>query len=397
MGNGMMNGGMMANGMMNGGMGMPYMPQQFPVTGPSRPYQRRTQPNSSRPYNTGTGDQARRNIGATRGYSGTGPRVGDGTVQTGPTRTLVHSAGLTVHNDYSENFFWTGARPQNFIRTSEENDPSRAHLLKLKDDLVEENSLESMCLNVDLHSFDLRSLDSQFDVLLVDPPWDTWSQEELMNLNLGEISAPTAFMFLWCGSDPETVERACALMEKWKFNRCEDIVWIKTNKTQCSDQEDKLDDEESELVKEERAHAERVQPKSSLFIHTVEHCLLGRRGKAHRRDTNTHQCIHTNVDYDVIVGEEDPRDAERKPEELYRIIERFCLGTRRLELFGRDHNCRRGWITLGNQLTENTWDPERYADYYRKKGTKLPVVPEIENCRPRSRGSSPERPLPYNK
>ena len=35
-----------------------------------------------------------------------------------------------------------------------------------------------------------------------------------------------------------------------------------------------------------------------------------------------------------------------KPAELYAIIEHFCNCRRRLELFGRDNNIRRGWLTL---------------------------------------------------
>ena len=39
-----------------------------------------------------------------------------------------------------------------------------------------------------------------------------------------------------------------------------------------------------------------------------------------------------------------------KPPELYTIIENFCLGSRRLELFGSARNCRRGWLTIGTDV-----------------------------------------------
>lgn len=53
---------------------------------------------------------------------------------------------------------------------------------------------------------------------------------------------------------------------------------------------------------------------------------------------------------DVIVSE--VRETSRKPDEIYNIIERLAPGKdhRRLELFGRNHNVRAGWLTLGNQL-----------------------------------------------
>lgn len=58
--------------------------------------------------------------------------------------------------------------------------------------------------------------------------------------------------------------------------------------------------------------------------------------------------INRNVDCDVIVSE--VRETSRKPDEIYRLIERMCPDGLKLELFGRQHNLRQNWITLGNQL-----------------------------------------------
>lgn len=44
------------------------------------------------------------------------------------------------------------------------------------------------------------------------------------------------------------------------------------------------------------------------------------------------------------------RDISRKPDEVYGIIERLSPGTRKLEIFGRQHNVQKNWLTLGNQL-----------------------------------------------
>ena len=38
--------------------------------------------------------------------------------------------------------------------------------------------------------------------------------------------------------------------------------------------------------------------------------------------------IHANCDTDVIVSEEPPLGSTEKPEQLYSILERFCLGRR---------------------------------------------------------------------
>ena len=84
----------------------------------------------------------------------------------------------------------------------------------------------------------------------------------------------------------------------------------------------------------------------------------------------------------------------QKPKELYDIIERFCLGRRRLELFGSDHNIRDGWITVvrivfeknslrhtslqynslilqGDQLPPTNYDRGAYTSHFREKGSYL--------------------------
>lgn len=66
------------------------------------------------------------------------------------------------------------------------------------------------------------------------------------------------------------------------------------------------------------------------------------------------------MDCDVIVAE--VRATSHKPDEVYGIIERLSPGTRKIELFGRQHNIQPNWLTIGNQLD----------------GTKL-IEPEIIN------------------
>jgi mRNA (2'-O-methyladenosine-N6-)-methyltransferase len=64
------------------------------------------------------------------------------------------------------------------------------------------------------------------------------------------------------------------------------------------------------------------------------------------------------LDCDVIVG--CTRDKSHKPDELYEIAERLSgSASRKLELFGREHNIRPGWLTVGNQLNGiNVVEPE---------------------------------------
>ena len=48
----------------------------------------------------------------------------------------------------------------------------------------------------------------------------------------------------------------------------------------------------------------------------------------------------------MILWEGDPTDPTRKPPEMYTLIENFCLGLRRLELFARARSLRRGWVSV---------------------------------------------------
>lgn len=68
-------------------------------------------------------------------------------------------------------------------------------------------------------------------------------------------------------------------------------------------------------------------------------------------------------------------DGLRKPPEMYSLIENFCLGTRRLEIFGRASSLRRGWVTCGDiddaayeleKVNGKAWDREWYEADIRK-------------------------------
>jgi len=43
------------------------------------------------------------------------------------------------------------------------------------------------------------------------------------------------------------------------------------------------------------------------------------------------------------VAEEPDLGSPEKPGEIYEIIERFCLGRKRIELFGDNNGIRNGW------------------------------------------------------
>ncbi|CAH1763431.1 13988_t:CDS:2 [Entrophospora sp. SA101] len=280
-----------------------------------------------------------------------------------------------IRNDYCQHFVDSEKRPQNFIRDTElsqrfDEYPKLKELTKMKNALVTNRATPPTYLKADLRTFDFKSLGTKFDVILIDPPLEEYCRRspliagnnpdyltyyELANLKIEDAAANPSFIFIWSG-DSDGLDRGRQLLLKWGYRRCEDIVWIKTNK---------------------KCEGSRFIEPRSVFQHTKEHCIMGIKGTV-RRSTDGH-FIHCNVDTDVIISEEPPFG------KLYHIIEHFCLGRRRLELFGEDHNIRPGWLTIGLGLSSSNFDPQTYASYFTEPdGYLLGSTTEIENLRPKS-------------
>ena len=309
-------------------------------------------------------------------------------------------------NDYCLHFVETGERPQNFILDYEEEKrflhyPKLNELIKLKNEILKKRATPAMWLKCDLKTYDLSTL-GKFDVILIDPPlpeyynrakafgvdlapFEPWTFDEIQNLRVDLIADNCCFLFLWVGSG-EGLDKGRELLKNWNFRRCEDIVWIKTNKLNFTKMSKKLESEDS------------------LLQHTKEHCLVGIKG-AIKRGIDSH-FIHANIDTDVIVDEEPPQGSTEKPVELYRVIERFCMGRKRIELFGEDRNKRPGWLTLGSSLSNSNFNLEKYNNYFKgdlcypdvqgyEGGRYVGCSMEIEGLRPRSPTRQPVIPLLY--
>ncbi|XP_075081344.1 N6-adenosine-methyltransferase non-catalytic subunit MTB isoform X1 [Nicotiana tabacum] len=272
-------------------------------------------------------------------------------------------------NDYSQNFVDTGMRPQNFIRELEltsvvEDYPKLRELIQKKDEIVAKAASPPMYYKCDLREQELSPefFGTKFDVILIDPPWEEyvhrapgvtdhmeyWTFEEIMNLKIEAIADTPSFIFLWVG-DGVGLEQGRQCLKKWGFRRCEDICWVKTNKS--------------------NAAPGLRHDSHTLFQRSKEHCLMGIKGTV-RRSTDGH-IIHANIDTDVIIAEEPPYGSTAKPEDMYRIVEHFALGRRRLELFGEDHNIRSGWLTLGKGLSSSNFNAEAYTRNFADKDGKV--------------------------
>jgi mRNA (2'-O-methyladenosine-N6-)-methyltransferase len=128
-----------------------------------------------------------------------------------------------------------------------------------------------------LHYPQLTTLQpTKFDVILLDPPFSssfTW--DSLQELPIPSLAADPSFVFLWVGSGAgEGLERGREILARWGYRRCEDVVWVKTNKTTN-------DGPGTDM------------PTTSLLTRTKQHCLIGIRGTV-RRSTDS-WFVHCNV------------------------------------------------------------------------------------------------------
>jgi mRNA (2'-O-methyladenosine-N6-)-methyltransferase len=304
-----------------------------------------------------------------------------------------------VRNDYNQSFVDLGIRPQNHLRDADPATryieyPKLERVVQLKNEILKVRNTPAMYLQCDMKTFDFSTLGTDFDVVLMDPPWEEyaqrceqthvtcedltpWSMAELEEIPMNKIAKPTAFLFLWCGV--KHLEDARALFRKWGFRRVEDVCWLKTN----------------------HSKAKTLGTHASLIQRVTEHCLMGIRGGV-KRSSDTHM-VHSNIDTDIIIDEE-PEEvgSTRKPDELYDIIEHFCLARQRIELFGRDHNIRPGWVTVGKEITKSNYDGELYKSWFHGDlcypevtthvgGRFVGTSPEIEETRPRSPGADRRR------
>ncbi|SCV73331.1 BQ2448_7257 [Microbotryum intermedium] len=178
-------------------------------------------------------------------------------------------------------------------------------------------------------------------------PYGTLTDDEMLRMPVGSLQDEGGLLFLWVTGRAMELGRDC--LDAWGYERLDELVWVKTNQLQG-------------LIRTGRT--------GHWLNHSKEHCLV-----AIRRSPNSDMSsgptpippyFRQGVDTQVILSE--VRETSRKPDELYDMVERIVphfldisqgssegAGTvkrrsRKAELFGRIHNVREGWLTIGNQL-----------------------------------------------
>ncbi|WLF77182.1 methyltransferase [Lodderomyces elongisporus] len=165
----------------------------------------------------------------------------------------------------------------------------------------------------------------KFAAIISDPAWDihmslpysTCKDDELLNLPMCELQDEGIIMLWVTGRSIEIGRRA---LTKWGYTVSNEMIWIKLNQLKRT------------IVTGRTGH---------WLNHSKEHLLVGLKGNP--------SWLNYKIDTDVVAS--NTRETSRKPDELYEIIERMVgKHARKLEIFGRMHNTRPGWLTIGSQL-----------------------------------------------
>ncbi|CAG8463927.1 23825_t:CDS:2, partial [Gigaspora rosea] len=165
--------------------------------------------------------------------------------------------------------------------------------------------------------WDVFAKECQFDVILMDPPWQLATHAPtrgLPDICIEELPIPklqkNGFLFIWVINNKYS--KAFDLMRKWGY--CDDITWVK-----------------------QTVNRRMAKGHGFYLQHAKETCLMGRKGK------DPPGCKHS-ISSDVIFSER--RGQSQKPEELYEMIEELVPNGNYLEIFGRKNNLRDYWVTI---------------------------------------------------
>lgn len=171
--------------------------------------------------------------------------------------------------------------------------------------------------------------EGRFGVIVIDPPWNYGTNydvggrrvaspyPEMNQEQLKEIVLPAlndSVLFLW--STHKFLWDAKELLDYWGFTHRATLVWNK-EKIGMGD----------------------------LFRMQCEFCLVGIKGNPVFNNDNTHR--------DLISAPR--RKHSQKPDEFYEMVEKLCVGCRKLDYFAREQ--RMGWSVYGVEvINEDKYD-----------------------------------------
>lgn len=174
-------------------------------------------------------------------------------------------------------------------------------------------------INCDVRYLPFQIL-GKFAAIVADPAWDihmslpygTCKDAEFLSLPVNLLQ-DEGILLLWVTG--RSIEIGRKALVQWGYTISDELIWVKLNQLRRT------------IVTGRTGH---------WLNHSKEHLLVGLKGKP--------TWINKKMDIDIILS--GTRQTLRKPDEVYDIVERIVgRHARKLEIFGRDHNVRLGWIS----------------------------------------------------
>ena len=198
------------------------------------------------------------------------------------------------------------------------------------------------------------SIVGKFGAILADPPWEfqnstgkvapkhkrlkryeTMSLEEIKLMPVSRLSANKSHLYLWVPN--AFIKEGIEVMEEWGFKYKTNIVWHKIRKDGGPD----------------------GRGVGFYFRNTTELVLFGVKG------TKVRTLRPGRTQVNIIRTRK--REHSRKPDELYKIIEKCSWGPF-LELFARGK--RKGWTSWGDQSKKYRISWDTYKNNSKSKKVK---------------------------
>jgi len=246
----------------------------------------------------------------------------------------THSTTLSdfgINKDNSRRFQKIASLPQNIFEeeiaiakeeTNKRIELTTSRLLKVAKKIEREQDLKQQKEVID--KLDYTTLLDNYDVLVVDPPWEynrtydpdnsrianpypSMSLEDINNIKLP--SSKNSILWLW--TTQAYLYEAKDILKNWGYEYKATLVWNKDN-----------------------------MGMGNWLRMQCEFCLLGIKGNP----------TYHNTKYRDIITEKG-REHSRKPDLFYNMVNDTCIGTK-LDYFSREH--RDGWYSYGNEINKYT-------------------------------------------
>jgi len=185
--------------------------------------------------------------------------------------------------------------------------------------------------NVTTYNWSPLASACQFDVVMMDPPWQLATANPTRGVSLGYSQLTDDFignlplsrlqtrglLFVWVIN--AKYQWTLGQFKRWGYTFVDEIVWVKVT------------------------NSRRLAKSHGFYLqHAKEVCLVAHKGEPLPG-------LAAGVGSDVIMTQR--RGQSQKPTEIYDLIERLVPNGRYLEIFARKNNLRDYWVSVGNEVS----------------------------------------------